>query len=73
MNLDRITFDPEVCGGRPCIRGMRIRISDMLGMLAAGDSRQDILRDYLYLEDADIDAALEYGQQQTNHLVLKTG
>ena len=72
-NLDRITFDPEVCGGRPCIRGMRIRVSDVLGLLAAGESRQDILDDYPYLEDADIDAALEYGQRQTDHLVLKTG
>ncbi|MFL5118361.1 MAG: DUF433 domain-containing protein [Microvirga sp.] len=72
-NLDRITFDPEVCGGRPCIRGMRIRVADVLGMLAAGESRQEILSDYPYLEDADIDAALEYGQRQTSHLVLKTG
>jgi len=72
-NLDRITFDPEVCGGRPCIRGMRIRVADVLGMLAAGESRHDILDDYPHLEDADIDAALEYGQRQTDHLVLKTG
>ena len=52
---------------------MRIRVADVLGMLAAGESRHDILDDYPHLEDADIDAALEYEQRQTDHLVLKTG
>ena len=57
---DRITFDSAVCGGRPCIRGMRIRVSDIVGMMAAGMERNEILADHPYLEPADIDAALAY-------------
>ncbi len=57
---ERITTKPEVCGGRPTIRGLRIRVTDILDMLAAGASRADILKDYPYLEDEDITAALEY-------------
>jgi uncharacterized protein (DUF433 family) len=68
--LKRITFDPSVCGGRPCIRGMRIRVVDILGLLAAGGSREEILADYPYLEDADITATLEYAARQTDHPVL---
>lgn len=56
----RITFNPEQCGGRPCIRGMRIRVKDILEMLAGGASQQETLEDYPYLEDEDITAALEY-------------
>ena len=44
--LDRITVDPETCGGRPCIRGLRIRVKDILDMLAGGSSRAEILADY---------------------------
>ncbi len=58
--LDRITSNPEICGGCPTIRGLRIRVSDILDMLAGGAGRSDILRDYPYLEDEDISAALEY-------------
>jgi uncharacterized protein (DUF433 family) len=58
--LDRITSDPQVLGGRPCIRGLRVRVMDILDALAGGASRADILRDYPYLEDEDIAAALEY-------------
>jgi uncharacterized protein (DUF433 family) len=58
--LDRITFNPNQCGGKPCIRGMRIRVSDILDLLAAGATREQILRDYTDLEDADISAALTY-------------
>jgi uncharacterized protein (DUF433 family) len=61
--LDRITSDPQICGGRPIIRGMRVRVTDILDMLAGGASRADILRDYPYLEDEDISAALEYGKR----------
>lgn len=50
--LDRITFNPNQCGGHPCIRGMRIRVKDLMEMLAAGATEQDILRDYTYLEAA---------------------
>ncbi len=67
----RITIDPNVCGGRPCIRGMRIRISDILGMLATGASREEILEDYPYLEAADIAAALDYAARQTDHHILR--
>lgn len=56
--LARITFRPEQCGGRPCIRGMRIRVSDVLSLLAAGASEAEILEDYPYLEREDIAACL---------------
>ena len=58
--LGRITVDPEVCGGKPCIRGMRIRVSDVLDLLASGASRQEILADYPYLEKEDVFEALRY-------------
>jgi len=61
--LDRITSDPAVLGGRPCIRGMRVRVKDILDLLASGASRAEILGDYPYLEDADIPAATEYDQR----------
>ncbi len=70
-HFDRITQDPKVCGGRPCLRGMRIRVKDVLDMLAAGASREEILADYPYLEDGDISAALEYAAQQADHVVLR--
>jgi len=53
---ERITFNPEQCGGRPCIRGMRIRVKDVLDLLAANVPRSEILEDFPYLESADIDA-----------------
>jgi uncharacterized protein (DUF433 family) len=58
--LSRITVDPDQCGGRPCIRGMRIRVIDVLELLAAGQSADDILRDFPYLEREDIAASLTY-------------
>jgi uncharacterized protein (DUF433 family) len=66
----RITFDTKVCGGRPCIRGMRIRVSDILDMLSGGATRQEILADYPYLEDEDISAALEYAAASSDHRVV---
>ena len=54
----RITVDLQVCFGKPCIRGMRIRVTDVLDMLAGGASRAEILADYPYLEDEDISAAV---------------
>ena len=57
--LDRITFNPEQCGGRPCIRGMRIRVKDVLDLLAAGVSEKEILEDYPDLEAEDIKACLQ--------------
>ena len=68
--LGRITFNPNQCGGRPCIRGMRIRVTDVLEMLAAGAPEQEILKDYPYLELDDIRACLEYAAAQVNHAVV---
>lgn len=68
--LGRITFNPEQCGGRPCIRGMRIRVKDILELLAAGASETEILESYPYLERQDIQASLEYAARQVDHAVL---
>jgi len=57
--LHRITVNPEQCGGRPCIRGMRIRVTDVLDLLASGATREEILQDYPYLQSEDITASLE--------------
>lgn len=67
MFLERITIDSEICGGRPCIRGMRVTVSNILEMLAGGMTREQILKDFPYLESADIDACLEYAAQQAAH------
>ena len=69
--LDRITFNPAQCGGRPCIRGLRIRVSDILDMLAGGATRAEILTDYPYLEDPDITAALQYAARSAEHRVVQ--
>jgi uncharacterized protein (DUF433 family) len=58
--LYRITFHPEQCGARPCIRGYRLRVKDVLDMLASGASVPEILSDYEFLEVADIQACLEF-------------
>jgi uncharacterized protein (DUF433 family) len=68
--LSRITFDPEQCGGRPCIRGFRLRVKDVLDMLASGMSEAQILDEYDFLEPEDIKAALTYAAQQVDHAVL---
>ena len=68
--LHRITFDPELCGGRPCIRGMRVRVTDILDLLAAGASRDEILEDYPYLEMEDITAALQFAARRADHPVM---
>lgn len=68
--LTRITIDDAQCGGRPCIRGMRIRVTDVLELLSAGASIEEILSDYPYLEREDIYAAIEYAAHQTDHSVL---
>ena len=70
--LKRITVEPGKCGGKPCIRGQRIRVSDILDLLAAGASFEEILRDYAFLERDDILAALAYAARQTDHVVLQT-
>ena len=68
--LHRITINPDQCGGRPCIRSMRIRVKDVLDLLAAGASREEILEDFPALEAEDITAALEYAAKQSDHPVL---
>lgn len=68
--LDRVTVDPEVCGGRPCIRGMRVRVKDILDMLAGGATRAEILGDFPYLQDEDITAALEFAARATDHPIM---
>jgi uncharacterized protein (DUF433 family) len=70
-NLQRITIDPAQCGGRPCLRGLRIRVTDVLDLLASGASNQEILADYPLLEARDIAAALEYAARQADHPVLR--
>ncbi len=68
--LQRITIEPGKCGGRPCIRGMRIRVQDILDMLAAGTSEEEILCDYPYLEREDIRAAMAYAAAYLNHSIV---
>ena len=68
--LNRITIDGTQCGGRPCIRGMRIRVTDILELLSAGADLEEIIQDYPYLEREDILAAIEYAARQTDHVVL---
>jgi uncharacterized protein (DUF433 family) len=68
--LARITIDPEQCGGRPCIRGIRFRVVDVLQLLAAGETAQEILAEYPYLEPDDIAASLLYAARQLDHPVL---
>jgi len=70
--LRRITIEDGKCGGRPCIRGMRIRVTDVLELLSAGATFEEILEDYPSLEREDIYAALEYAARQTDHVVLQT-
>ncbi|MGL4438074.1 MAG: DUF433 domain-containing protein [Bosea sp. (in: a-proteobacteria)] len=69
--LDRITINPEVCGGRPTIRGMRIRVVDVLELLASGMSRNEILRDHPDLEAGDFEAALMYAVQHLQQSATK--
>lgn len=72
-DLERITINPNQCGGRPCVRGMRIRVKDVLDMLAGGASEQEILQDYPDLEAADIRACLAYAANYFDHPVLVNG
>ena len=69
--LNRITIEEGKCGGRPCIRGYRIRVTDVLGLLAAGAAIDEILADYPFLEREDVLAAIEYAARQTDHPILK--
>ena len=69
--LHRITVNPGQCGGRPCIRGLRMRVKDVLDLLAAGATREEILADYPYLEPEDVTAALEFAARQSDHPILR--
>ena len=60
MSFERITTDPNIFGGKPCIRGLRFPVSRLLGLLAAGETKEAILRAYPYLEPEDIDEALRH-------------
>ena len=67
---ERITFNPRQCGGRPCIRGLRIRVTDVLDLLAAGLTRAEVLAELPDLEAADIEAALRFASSRLDHPVL---
>ncbi|MFN7389996.1 DUF433 domain-containing protein [Brevundimonas sp.] len=68
--LARITIRPDLCGGRPCIRGLRMRVSDVLGMLAAGETPASILEHHPDLEAEDIAACLTYAAREVDHPVI---
>lgn len=66
--IDRITFDPQVMGGKPCIRGMRVTVGTIVGLIASGSTREEILTDYPYLEAEDIKAALSYAAWRSEEI-----
>jgi uncharacterized protein (DUF433 family) len=73
MTFTRITTRPDVCTGKPCIRDLRFPVSRLLGLLAAGETRDEILRAYPYLESADIDEALRYAASLAEDEVIELG
>jgi uncharacterized protein (DUF433 family) len=68
--LDRITFEPNVMGGKPCIRGMRVTVGTIVGLVAAGHTKEAILEMYPYLEAEDIDQALSYAAWRVEEIDL---
>jgi uncharacterized protein (DUF433 family) len=70
--LDRISSDPEICGGRPCIKGTRMRVADIVEALAHGATQQQLLADFDYLTTEDIAAALLYAARATEHRIVRT-
>ena len=68
--LERITFNPAVMGGKPCIRGLRVTVGTIVGLVASGHSREEILKLYPYLEDADITEALSYAAWRAEEVEL---
>ena len=68
--LDRITFDECVMGGKPCIRGMRVTVGTVVGLVAAGKTKEEILKLYPYLESADIDQALSYAAWRVEEMEI---
>jgi len=73
MTLARITIDPAVCTGKPCIRGLRFPVARLLGLLAAGETREQILQNYPYLEPEDIEQALQYAAQLADDETVACG
>ncbi len=69
--LHRITLEPGKCGGKPCIRGYRLRVKDVLDLLAAGSTEKEILEDYEFLETEDIRACYQYASAQANHGIIR--
>lgn len=69
-NLKRITFDPNVMGGKPCIRGLRVTVGTIVGLIAAGYSTADILKAYPYLEEEDIREALTYAAWRAEEIEI---
>ena len=70
QNLQRITFDPHVMGGKPCIRGMRVTVGTIVGLLATGHSKSEVLKLYPYLESGDIDEALSYAAWRSEEMEI---
>jgi uncharacterized protein (DUF433 family) len=70
QKLDRITFDPAVMGGKPCIRGLRVTAGMIVGLIAARKSREEILRLYPYLEAQDIDQAISYAAWRVEEMEI---
>ena len=70
IELDRITFDPAVMGGRACIRGMRVTVGTVVGLVASGHTHDEILRAYPYLEEEDIRQALTYSAWRASEMEL---
>ena len=70
INVPRVTFDPEVMGGKPCIRGLRVTVGTLVGLVAAGHSVADILKAYPYLDEEDIRQALAYAAWRVEELDL---
>jgi uncharacterized protein (DUF433 family) len=71
MTFQRITTNPEICGGKPCIRGLRFPVSRLLGLLASGETEETILKSYPYLEKEDIQEALYYAAFLADEQVIE--
>ena len=69
-HLDRITFDPAIMGGKPCLRGLRVTAGMLVGLIASGHNREEILTLYPYLEEEDITQALRYAAWRTEEIEL---
>lgn len=68
QQLERITFDPNIMGGKPCIRGLRVTVGTIIGLIASGHSTTEILQAYPYLQDEDIREALEYAEWRVEEI-----